>query len=131
MNSLFVIAPYRHHGMWVFDDPVHGLVQEPFVAGADAILDLATEGIANAELGFRMIFSADRFPGANLRLRWVRAEMGGNVYYCDEVAREGWLCPALFKYFPEAPRTIFAKCEALPPSSASPGKPQTLPGGTG
>ena len=35
MNAINVISPYRHHGMWVFDDARVGLVQEPFVSGAD------------------------------------------------------------------------------------------------
>ena len=39
MNAINVIAPYKHHGMWVFDDPRVGFVQEPFVAGADAMID--------------------------------------------------------------------------------------------
>jgi hypothetical protein len=26
---------------------------------------------------------------------------------------EGWLCPALFKYFPEAPKKLYAKAEPL------------------
>jgi hypothetical protein len=39
MNVINVIAPYKHQGMWVFDDPRVGLVQEPFVAGADTIID--------------------------------------------------------------------------------------------
>jgi hypothetical protein len=29
MNSLFVIAPYKYEGMWVFDDPEVGLSKEP------------------------------------------------------------------------------------------------------
>ena len=37
MNAINVIAPYKLHGVWVFDDPRVGLVQEPFVAGADKI----------------------------------------------------------------------------------------------
>jgi hypothetical protein len=39
MNAINVIAPYKHQGMWVFDDPRVGLVQEPFVAGADTVID--------------------------------------------------------------------------------------------
>lgn len=35
MNSILVMSPYKHQGMWVFDDGRVGLVQEPFVAGAD------------------------------------------------------------------------------------------------
>jgi hypothetical protein len=34
MNAINVISPYKHHGMWVFDDARVGLVQEPFVSGA-------------------------------------------------------------------------------------------------
>jgi hypothetical protein len=35
MNEIYVICPYKHHGMWVFDDARVGVVQEPFVSGAD------------------------------------------------------------------------------------------------
>jgi hypothetical protein len=35
MNSIHVIHPYKHAGVWAFDDPAVGLVREPFVAGAD------------------------------------------------------------------------------------------------
>jgi hypothetical protein len=45
MNELHVIAPFKHHGMWVFDDPKVGLAQEPFVAGADTIIDGMTQNI--------------------------------------------------------------------------------------
>ena len=31
MNVLFVIAPYKYEGMWVFDDPAAGLSREPFI----------------------------------------------------------------------------------------------------
>jgi hypothetical protein len=31
MNAINIIFPYKHHGMWVFDDSRVGLVQEPFL----------------------------------------------------------------------------------------------------
>ncbi len=40
MNSICAIHPYKYEGLWVFDDPHVGLVKEPFVAGADTIIDL-------------------------------------------------------------------------------------------
>jgi hypothetical protein len=49
MNDINVISPYKHHGMWVFDDPRVRLVQEPFVAGADTWIDRVVAGISNAE----------------------------------------------------------------------------------
>ncbi|NKB82763.1 MAG: hypothetical protein GKS05_12950 [Nitrospirales bacterium] len=112
-NSLNVIHPYRHEGMWVFDDADAGLDKEPFVAGADAIIDKALEskGIANADAGFRLIFSSGQFPRYDVKFEWVREGDGGNWYKSEEFDIEGWLCPALFKYFDKAPLTIYARFE--------------------
>jgi hypothetical protein len=68
VNATNVIAPYKYLGMWVFDDAKVGLVQEPFVAGADQIIDRAVAGVPNADAGFLMLFSATPFPGHQFRL---------------------------------------------------------------
>ena len=112
MNSIRIIIPYRYEGMWVFDDPAVNLVREPFVAGIDTIIDRLVADIPGAEQGFRLLFSATPFPGHNIRLEWRREEMGGNWYYCPQFDMEGWLCPALFKYFDEAPNELYGKAEA-------------------
>lgn len=113
MNSLMVIAPYRYQGMWVFDDPKVGLVQEPFVEGADTMIDAMVSDIPNAAEGFRIVFSASEFPGTMFKLTWVRPELNGNVYRSDELGQEGWLCPALLKYFVEPPKEIYLKVTSL------------------
>jgi hypothetical protein len=113
VNSLFVIAPYKWQGMWVFDDPAVGLLREPFVSGIDTLIDKATAKIPHADLGFRAIFGASAFPGADFKLEWRRAESGGNWYYSARFHQEGWLCPALFKYFQSAPREIWVRVEEL------------------
>ncbi len=110
-NSLMVIAPYKHHGMWVFDDPAVGLNREPFIAGIDTMIDKMTANIPKAEQGFRAVFSASPFPGHTEKLEWRRQESGGTWYYSDHYKMEGWLCPALFKYFPTAPREIYVRAE--------------------
>lgn len=110
MNSLVVIHPYRYEGMWVFDDAKAGLVQEPFVSGADVILDKLVADIPDAANGFTLVFSAAPFPGMQLHFEWRRAEHRGNWYYAPELGIEGWLCPALFKYFDAAPERIYAQC---------------------
>jgi Family of unknown function (DUF6717) len=112
MNSLFVIGPYKYEGMWVFDDPAVGLSKEPFIAGIDMMIDKVVAGIPNADKGFRAVFSAAPFPGADFKLEWRREESGGNWYYSDQFKMEGWLCPALLKYFPRAPREIYVKVES-------------------
>ncbi len=116
MNSLFVIVPYKHLDMWVFDDPQAGLVQEPFVAGIDTMIDRLVADIARAEAGFRLLFSPGPFPGYHVKLEWVRPEMGGHWYAAPAWGMEGWLCPALFKYFDQAPPEIYVKAEARPAS---------------
>jgi hypothetical protein len=112
MNALFVIAPYKYEGMWAFDDPAVGLSREPFIAGIDTMIDRAVATIPRAEAGFRAIFSAGPFPGWQFKLEWRREESGGNWYYSKEFKTEGWLCPALLRYFPDAPPEIYVKVEA-------------------
>jgi len=109
MNTINVIAPYRHLGMWVFDDPNVGLVQEPFVSGADTMIDRVVAGLPDAEHGFVLVFSAGPFPGHQLRLDWRRAESDGNWYHAPDLDMEGWLCPALFRYFDTAPQEIYVQ----------------------
>jgi hypothetical protein len=112
MNAINVIAPYHYEGIWVFDDAKVGLVQEPFVGGADSIIDQLVAGIPNADAGFTMVFSSGDFPGAQHRLEWRRAERSGNIYFSGELGMEGWLCPALLKYFAEPPSEIFVQVRA-------------------
>jgi len=102
LNQIFVIEPYRQSGTWVFDDEARGLVQEPFVSNIPKMIDqLVGEGVAR----FTMNFSDQEFPGGINHLKWVRAEMNGNWYTDGD--GEGWLCPALLKYFPEAPSDLY------------------------
>ena len=113
MNAINVIAPYKHLGMWVFDDARVGLVQEPFVAGADTMIDRITVNIPNADRGFILIFSASPFPGHQFRLDWRRAEDEGNWYYSADLDLEGWLCPALLLYFAEVPRSLYVQVRSM------------------
>ena len=113
MTQIMVLKPYKYHGVWVFDDPQTGLFHEAFVAGADKMIDIAVKDIPDAHNGFTLIFSKDPFPGFYFCLIWRREEMGGNVYYWPDHGVEGWLCPALFKYFKEAPKKIYIKVLAF------------------
>jgi len=107
-NSIVAIRPYKIEGLWVFDDPSVGLRQEPFVSGADTIIDRMVESIPDAESGFTLMFAAEPFPGFQAELEWRRAELSGNWYSCAALEMEGWLCPALLKYFPAPPPKLYA-----------------------
>jgi len=117
-NCIFTIMPYKHHGGWVFDDEKAGLVQEAFVSGIPEIIEwlIAEHGIKGATKGFRLYFSKNPFPGSQLKLKWLRGDDTGNWYEVDMgdgVKEEGWLCPALFKYFDAAPKSIFVRGETI------------------
>jgi hypothetical protein len=76
---------------------------------------VALTSIPDAEDGFLMVFSAGPFPDADFELEWVREEDGGNVYRGqfevegDMQEMEGWLCPALNLYYPEAPKQLYVQ----------------------
>ena len=108
-NSIFCIFPYNYKGQWVFDDADVDLLREPFVSGADVIIDRMVEPLQNPEKGFTLLFSSNPFPGYQLELEWVEKELGGNWYKSEELGMGGWLCPALIKYFNEAPERIYAQ----------------------
>jgi hypothetical protein len=115
MNSIFVIHPYNYQGVWVFDDASTGLVQEPFVAGADTIIERMVEHIPNAGNGVSILFSAAPFPGYTHELLWRREDCGGNWFYSPRFDLEGWLCPALFKYFEAVPLNLFVQIKSKTP----------------
>jgi hypothetical protein len=110
-NALRVIHPYRHLGTWVFDDADVGLVKEPFVAGIDTLLDRKAAEIGAGDR-LTLVFSTRYFPGANVHLEWTREEAEGNWYHDVESGEEGWLCPALYRYFDEAPDELWIQVKA-------------------
>ena len=112
-NAIHVIQPYRHASTWVFDDPRVGLHQEPFMSGIPAMIDTLVANVPDAAKGFRLLFSSEPFPGYQVELVCVRPEYGGTWYRWEGHNAEGWLCPALFKYFSIAPLRLYAKAEAL------------------
>jgi hypothetical protein len=81
--------------------------------GIPEMIDDLVRDIPNARQGFRLLFSAAPFPGFQRRLEWVREEMNGNWYRADEPPGEGWLCPALFRFFETAPPEVFVRAEPI------------------
>jgi hypothetical protein len=106
-NSIMVVYPYLHKGTWVFDDEDKGLQREPFIAGIDGMLSNVVDMQNLDENGFALHFSSSFMPNAHMTLDWIRSEGGGNWYRCNELGMDGWLCPALYKYFTEAPKKIW------------------------
>lgn len=112
MNQLMSITVERDDSTnyWVFDDLSRGLQREPLVMGADRILDeirldehIAGPGVPDTLI---LTFSGQNFPGAQYTFERREHENGGFWYYWPQGDRRGWLCPALFKYFDQAPEKL-------------------------
>jgi hypothetical protein len=112
-NVIKVIQPYRDKGTWVFDDAATGLKGEPFVNGIPEMIDRLVADIPDAASGFRLTFSGEVFPDHELHVE--RGERYGNGYYYVDprTGEKGWLCPALFRYFRDAPDRIYVKADPL------------------
>ncbi|HWH38556.1 MAG TPA: DUF6717 family protein [Usitatibacter sp.] len=106
------IEPFRYHGLWVFSDAALDLHQEPFVSGADVMIEKLVRGVPDADHGFVLLFSAAPFPGYQVHLEWLRSQSGGYWYRSKELREEGWLTGALLKYFPEPPPHIYVQARA-------------------
>ena len=71
------------------------------------------EQIDDAESGFALTFSHLPFPGHDLELVRQHQEAEGWWYHSPELEMNGWLCPALFLYFDEAPVQLYARFTSI------------------
>ena len=125
MNGDNFPIEYSNFGIWVFDDESVGLELEAFVSGTDKVMDWIVKDIPNAIEGFKLTFSDKPFAGYQMEAVWFDNSQDsegmnivGNWYkWCDVNSTEpgiaGWLCPALFLYFPTAPSSLFVMAEKV------------------
>ena len=111
-NKLYMIEPYRHSGQWVFDDSDVGLFKEPFVAGADTVMDKIEDEYGE---NFTLIFSDSQFPNWSIDLKkmtWANLSSSigsGTYYYVPRYKVKAWLCDDLSLYFKKSPKHIYAQ----------------------
>jgi hypothetical protein len=74
----------------------------------------------NGENGFLMLFSDSEFKGADIMLEWSRFECNGDIYRLKGLGAvdsfppmEGWLCPALRKYYKDAPNKLYVQAKGI------------------
>jgi hypothetical protein len=117
MNKMMGISVYWSHdlGLWAFDDKRHGLIHEPFVQDMTNIISEAVVSYIGEDVDkFRIMFSANDFPGSHSRLIFKKEENDGAWYQYQKSngkIMDGWLCPALYHYFAETPSVIHFRVE--------------------
>lgn len=129
MTQIFKINPRKESNIWLFDDPSRELDREPFVMGADAMIEaLADQAGAcryQKSIGVPIYFSAEPFSiNSFAATEFTRSRFGvepeaiqagacgeDGAWYQGTVGNvdfEGWLCPATLKYFPVHPPKLYA-----------------------
>ena len=105
MNALMQILAYRRNGGWAFDDAAVGLVAEPFVAGIPEMIDILADQVG---AGGGSSSRSRRPSSRDLCSDWTGPGRSSEELVPMGGTRDGrWLCPALFKYFPNAPDQIW------------------------
>jgi hypothetical protein len=107
VNTLFRILIRRQDELWVYDDASFGVREQPFVFGADLILDKMAAKFEGAGDGLNLVFSSIPFPGSEFCLEFVREETQGFVYRWVDHNLQGWMSPSLRNYFPDPPPKIY------------------------
>ena len=114
-NQINVIYPEKKKGSWVFTDKDVGLVDEPFVAGIDRIIDsiVGDKDSFTAHISHSIL---PNFTGHLKKLSDKDIQEGGFMpstgwYELEGTDMIGWLCPATLKYFREYPDSIYFKIE--------------------
>ena len=106
-TTIMTIYPYKYEGLWVFDDPYMRLEKEPFVLRDDDIIDMMVLPLKNADDGLKLLFSKTDFDGSQHILTRLFSDDGGWHYLHKDSGMQGWLSPALFKYFNDAPEILY------------------------
>ena len=92
-NALMQLNLYKNHTTWMFDDPAHQILAEPFVLGMSEII---TERIPTNDR-CTLLFSLNPFPGSH-SLNLLNEEADGGWYREPELDMQGWLCPVTRVY---------------------------------
>jgi len=106
-NSIHRVLVRAVDGLWVYDDPSFGVQEQPFVFGANLILEKMVDRVEGIRDRLNLVFSSIPFPGSEHCLEFVREETEGFVYRWEDEKLQGWMSPSLRNYFPDPPPKIF------------------------
>jgi hypothetical protein len=97
------------NGTWIFDDVEKQVFDEPFVEGSSELITAMRDSLGLKGENLTLTFEPQQFQKTNFRLDWMDCRSNGtwNMYRCQSLAMEGWLCPVLLRYFAKPPRQMF------------------------
>lgn len=119
-NAVKFIQLYKKGTTWGFDEPLLGLVFEPFVAGASEVIQDMIDNLEHlTNKDTPSICFAEDMPDYDFKV-YLKEDFGTNAsytYYRNNEPNEAenafkmdlWLCPCLSMYFNPSPKTICVK----------------------
>ena len=127
------INPFVHNGRWVFEHEgtkydlapagMTEMIFTPLIIGVDQMVanGCKQKNIQNPENGFTLLFSAEYFPNADVKLNLIEPKFNGWLYAIEELnlkdiipGMKVWVCPYMtFFYGTEAVKTLYIKLEPL------------------
>ncbi len=112
-NAVKFIQLYKRGKTWGFDEPLLGIVFEPFVMNASETLEHMIQNLSTlTNKDTPQITFAEHIPNADYIVH-LKEDLGTNAWYTYVTAEgeemEFWLCPCLSNYFATPPKTIAVK----------------------
>jgi len=96
----------------VFDDPRVGLDKEPFVSGADDMIDVLVADIPNADKGFRLLFAADAVSRTYGEIGMAERGVWRELVFLAGIRNGRLVCARrCSNIFDKAPKEIYVKAE--------------------
>jgi len=93
---------FRTESGWAYDDPRVPIENEPFVDGAELIIEHL---LANPHADRAVLRFSDREEYPHV-LEYLEDHAGGATYLLRGTGMKGWLCVHLFDYFDTPPKRI-------------------------
>lgn len=119
-NVLELTVYKSKRGQWVFDDSDVELTQEPFVAGADLIMDELVKTYKSPQNGFKLFIREAVPDDIENAIECIHSEKlthpligDSNYYRCSTLNRRIWLCPALYRYISYTPQVLWFWAEEI------------------
>lgn len=122
----------QNKGRWVFEHngalfdmaPAEAtdFLLSPMIIGADRLIlgGCAAKGITNPENGFLLLFSENYFPNADVKFVYDENKFDGWTYKVEAMNMKGvmpgqgaWICPYMRFYYPEPPKELYLRIEAM------------------
>jgi hypothetical protein len=107
---------YKSKGVWMFDDEVEDITEEPFVGGFSELIDFVLKeyNVFNgSHRGIDINFSLEKEDEGMIQIQKIEDLQDDWAMY-EYKEMQGMLCPVTLKYFGKHPDNFYIKPKKIP-----------------